>query len=355
MIGVGGVRAVRRVFAALRVRRVRRRGVAAACGLVVAVASVFALGELYLRVAPPGDLARYLPDGDRAGPFRSEPRYGVQYRSLDALAADNPGRLEPYRGLIGAPNPPPTWAFFGSSFAQAPGMLADTTRTFVPQRVTFNLGKNEPFPVRLAQAEFLLDNGLAPERIFLVIIPLDVAALLEHGLDQFRATDAGALVYAPRLPAVGAGLVRISRLALKGWTRTTLHLNRPFVAAGTLHERVDPDVRADVRAVFGHLAAGALRHNVPVTVVLLPDYEQVCRGAKRAVQEALAEDARAVGFDVCDTCEAFRAWPEKAALFVPDKHFSEIGNRLLLATVLEHLKATEPRAADLPDPARVRP
>ena len=66
--------------------------------------------------------------------------------------ADNPVRLRclPWV-LLNDPNPPPTWAFFGSSFVPgAPAMLADTTREFVPQRFTFNLGKNEPFPVRLA-------------------------------------------------------------------------------------------------------------------------------------------------------------------------------------------------------------
>jgi hypothetical protein len=234
-------------------------------------------------------------------------------------------------------------------------MLGDTTRALVPQRITFNLGKNEPVPVRFAQAEFLLDNGLKPERVFVVVIPLDVAVFVEYGLDQLGTTPGGAIVYEPRPPAVGAGLVRHSRLALKGWTRTNLHLNRPFYPPRALHDRVDPVVRADVRALFGHLAAAAGRHGVPVTMVPLPDYEQVMRGAGRAVQEALAEDARAVGFDVCDPCDAFRAWPDRAALFVPDKHFSPTGNRLLLATILEHLKATDPRAADLPDPARVRP
>jgi hypothetical protein len=352
MIGVGQTRLARRALA--RLRSVRRLG-PSALGLVVVVAAVFALGEIYLRVAPPEDLARYLPDGDRTGPFRPDPRYGVQYRSLAALADDNPVRFETYRTLLSAPNPPPMWAFFGSSFAQAPGMLAETARDLVPQRVAFYLGKNELFPVRLAQAEFLLDNGLKPERIFLVVIPLDVCTFAEYGLDQFRATDGGAVAFAPRVPAIGAGLVRTSRLALKGWMRTTLHLNRPFFPGSALHERVDPAVRADVRTLFVHFAAGTARHRVPVTVVLLPDYEQVCRSAGRAVQDVLAEDARAVGFDVCDACAPFRAAPDKPALFVPDKHFSATGNRLLLATILEHLKATDPRAADLPDPARVRP
>jgi hypothetical protein len=329
--------------------RLSRTALAVACGLACALAAVFAAGELYLRVAPPADLAPYLPDSDRTGPFRPDPKYGVQYRSLEALAADNPGRFGPYRPLLSNPHAP-TWAFFGSSFAQAPGMLADTARQFVPQRLVFNLGKNEPLPVRLAQAEFLLDSGLKPERIFLVMIPLDVSIFAQHGIDQYRATPGGALAYEPRLPAVGGGLVRRSRLALKGWTRTTLHQNRPFFPASALHNRVDDAIRADVRTLFGHFAGAGARHRVPVTAVLLPDYEQVTRGAAFAVQDALAEDARAVGFGVCDARATFLAWPDKPGLFIPDKHFSDAGNRLLLAEILAHLKAT-----DLPDPAAVRP
>jgi hypothetical protein len=334
----------------LRARpRAARRRLAFAGGLLSAAAVVFAAGELYLRAAPPGDLAQYLHQGERAGPFRPDARFGVQYCSLDALAADNPpGRLDQYRVLFDNPDAPPTWAFFGSSFAQAPGMLADTTRELVPQRVTFNLGKNEPLAVRLAQAAFLLESGLKLQRIFLVIIPLDVHLFAQHALDQYRATPSGALAYAPRLPPVGGGLVRHSRLGLKGWTRTTLHQNRPFFPASALYTRVDPAVRADVQVVFGHLAEVTARHRVPVTVVLLPSYEQVLRGAEFAVQDALAEDSRAVGFDVCDVREQFLAWPDKPGLFIPDKHFSATGNRLLLAAIIEHLKATDPHAADLP-------
>ncbi|MCI0702372.1 MAG: hypothetical protein L0241_14915 [Planctomycetia bacterium] len=340
----------------LRARlRACRWWLALSSGLVLAVVLVLAVGELYLRAAPPSDLAPYLPESDQSGPFRADANFGVQYRSLEALAADNPGRLDPYLPLFNNPNAPPMWAFFGSSFAQAPGMLADTSRKLIPNRMTFNLGKNEPFAVRLAQAAFLLERGLKPERLFLVCIPLDVHHFALHGLDQYRATERGSLVYAPRLPPVGGGLVRSSRLALKGWTRTTLHLNRPFFVASALYSRVDPVVRADVQTVFGHLAESTAKHRVPVTVVLVPSYEQVCRDAGFAVQDALALDARAIGFDVCDSREAFHTYPDKAKLFIPDKHFSAFGNRLLLATILEHLKTIDPRAVDLPNPAEVRP
>jgi hypothetical protein len=332
--------------------RLSRRGLSVACWAFVAAVGVFAAGEAYLRVSPPSDLAPYLPDSDRTGPFRDDPRYGVQYRSLELLAADNPGRFDQYRPLFNNPSPPRTWAFFGSSVVHGPAMLADTSRQFVPQRLTFNLPKPEPFPVRLAQAEFLLDSGLKPERIFLVIIPLDIS-FPKHALDQYRATAGGALAYTPRLPPVGRNLVWHSRLALKGWTQTKLHQNQPYSSA--FYDSVDDSIRADVRTIFGHLGEAAARHGVPVTVVLVPNDAQICRPLGRALQDVLAEESRAVGFDVCDVCEAFRAWPNKPELFIPDKHFSDVGNRLLLSEIIAHMKRTDPRSADLPNPAEVRP
>lgn len=334
--------------------RLSRRTLATLCGLVVAAAAVFAVGEVYLRVAPPGDLAPYLAESDRTGPFRDDLKYGVQYRSLESLAADNP-RLNPYLPLLNNPHAPPTWAYFGNSFTQAPGMLADTSRQFVPQRMIFNLGKNEPLPVRLAQAEFLLDSGLKPERIFLVVTPLDVYFFAEHGLDQYHVTSGGALAYTPRLPPVGSKAVQHSRLALKGWTRTKLHLNQPFFHSSAICNRVESVMRADIRTLFTHFAETTAKYRVPVTLVLLPNYEQVCRSGKFVVQDVLTEDARAVGFDVCDVREPFCSWPDKPGLFIPDKHFSATGNRLLLAEILAHLKQIDPKAADLPNPAVVHP
>ncbi len=187
-------------------------------------------------------------------------------------------------------------------------MLADTARQFVPQRFVFNLGKNEPFPVRFAQAEFLLDSGLKPERIFVVIIPLDVL-FARHALDQYGATRGGALVYAPRLPPVGGGLVQNSRLALKAWTRTRLHQNLTIPVST---DRVHPAVRADLQTVFGHFAEATKRHGVPVTVVLLPDYQQVFGTSEMGLQATIPEDARAASGSTCATsARRSCAWPNK--------------------------------------------
>ncbi|WP_439630508.1 hypothetical protein [Gemmata sp.] len=351
----GGLTRIRVGSGTARVARVRRAG-AFACGLLLATGLLLGAGEAYLRVTPPSDTAEHLGVlSPKTGPFEPHPIYGAQYRSLEALDADNPGKLSQYRPLLNCPRPPKVWAFFGSSFAQAPGMLADTTRRFVPTRFTFNLGKNEIVPVRLAQAEFLLDAGLPVEHLFVVVIPLDGYFYAMHGLDQIRVTPGGGISYDPRFPETGGWLVRTSRLVRQGWTQTGLHANRPFYRVRQLNTRYDGAVLADFVRVYEEFAKTAARHRVPVTVVLLPNHEQVTQGAGFAFQDAVAPRLRELGYDVCDVRGAFLAFPNKPALFIPDKHFSDVGNRLLLATLLSHLKATDPASADLPDPNAVRP
>ena len=86
----------------------------------------------------------------------------------------------------------PVWAFFGNSFVQASGMLADTARGRVTDKCVFNLQRNEHLCVRLAQVRVLLEHGWQPERIFLVLMPLDVAPLGSDNLDSLYVTAKGA-------------------------------------------------------------------------------------------------------------------------------------------------------------------
>lgn len=312
----------------------------ACAGFALALAVLCAAGEAYLRIAPPANLQDYVTDSDRSGPFAPDARYGVRYRSPATLEEDCPHYAQ-IRKFAELPNPPPCWAFFGNSFVQMPGALADTARTQQSKFLVVNLPRaTTPVPVRFAQAEMLLETGLKPARAFFVFIPLDAHTFEQHALDQVRATPGGALVHAPRLPTVGGALVRNSRLALAGWTRTGWHHSRPFAKAGALYDRVDDSVREDFRALFAAFAETAKRSRVPVSVVLLPSYEQVTRNAGFAVQDALAEEARAVGWGVCDVRAAFRAHPNGPALFLPDKHFSATGNELLLREVMKHVGET---------------
>ncbi len=133
--------------------------------------------------------------------------------------------------------------------------------------------------------------------------------------------------------------------------------NRPFFpAVAAARARVDPAIRADMQSDLCALreinrASRRTGYRRPLAELRASHAQHELAG----IQDALGEDARAVGFDVCDVCAAFRAWPNKVALYIPDKHYSDVGNRLLLSEILSHLKQIDPHAADLPNPAEVRP
>src|SRR5262245_23523646 len=119
-----------------------RRLAASAAGAALAAGLLLGAGEAFLRAFPPADFRPYLgDDSGLAGPFRADERYGVQYRSWQAFEQAHPGR--PTR--IESPR---CWAMFGNSFVHMQGMLADTTREALPSRPVYNLGRNEPLPVR---------------------------------------------------------------------------------------------------------------------------------------------------------------------------------------------------------------
>ena len=193
-----------------------------AAGFAVAVIALIAIGEASMRMAPPRAVRPYLADDTTPGPFRSDPVYGVQYKSWQSFHDDYWEELIPHEKLFTSTDPPPTWAMFGSSFVHATGMLADTTRKYVPNRHVFNLGRNEFVYVRAAQIDLLLEHGLRPERILFELMPLDISVLARHTFEMVHAGKGGALAYQPRMPPFGAAVVRDSRLALAGWVRADM-------------------------------------------------------------------------------------------------------------------------------------
>ena len=308
-------------------------------GGFLAAAFLLVVGEVGLRIAPPRTIQPYLPDDNRPGPFRSDPYYGVQYESWEAFRRDYADGLKPHEFLFDTPDPPKTWAMFGNSFVHAPGMLADTARRYVPNRHIFNLGRNEFMYVRAAQIDLLLQHGLRPERIVFAMQPLDAAVFARQTVEMVHAGPNGAQAFDPRLPAVGGGLIRHSRLALAGWVRADLQHAIPHFKPAELNGRVHPLIRTELHALLTRLRTVTARYDVPVTVLLIPNYEQIDRGAEFAFQDEAARLAAASGLDVCDARRPFRTYPDKRALFVPDKHFSTTGNRLLLAELVNHLHA----------------
>ena len=310
-----------------------------AAGFAIATL-LLVVGEAGLRIAPPRTIQPYLPDDRRPGPFRSDPYYGVQYESWEAFRADYADGLKPHKSLFDNPNPPKTWAMFGSSFVHARGMLADSTRQYVPNRHVFNLGRNEFLYVRVAQIDMLLAHGLRPERIVFAMQPLDAAVFANQTVEMVHAGPGGAQAVDPRLPAVGGGLIRHSRLALAGWVRADLQHAVPYYRPADLTHRVHPIIRTELQALLTRLRSVTARYGVPVTVLLIPNYEQISRDAEFAFQKRAAQIATAAGLDVCDVRSRFRNHPDKPALFVPDKHFSALGNRILLKELVDHLHAS---------------
>jgi hypothetical protein len=321
--------------------RSKRRWVRAgltACGALAAVVLLGGFGEAYLRFFPPRDSHIYLGEASPLhGPFVPDADIGVAYRSWQAFRDDNPC-LETDLLSDRTADSRPVWAFFGNSFVQAPGMLADTARARVPERHVLNVGRNEHLCVRLAQVRLLLDQGLKPERVFVAFMPLDASALGKDPLASLHVTARGALTYQTRLPdGPLSPFVECCALARTAWFRTGRHHTHPDFRAGQLNQGVNDDLRTDLDHLFGWLARTAVEHHVPVTVLLIPNHEQITRGAAFAFQDELASLLRRHDIDVCDPRDAFLSCPDKPALFIPDKHFSDAGNRILLDELLRHL------------------
>ena len=308
-------------------------------GFLLAMATILALAEVFLRIFPPRDLQPYL--GERSplsGIYKPDRAFGVTYQSFDAFAADNAKALRPWLPLDGPPERRAIWAMFGSSFVHMRGMLADTARQSVTDRAIFNLGKNEPVPVRMAQIQLLLERGLKPERLFFQIMPLDFAGLAEQPLASYHVTARGALTYRPKVPDGSWGRwILNSRLALTAWCRTGLQKGDAFASRGRLTAAVDDGLMRDARHLFGALARVMKQHDVPATVILIPNYEQIWQTAPCGFQDALTPMLRELGFDIFDPRDAFTCQPDRAGLFIPDKHLSPEGNRVLLAELLSHV------------------
>lgn len=322
--------------------RLRRLG-AFAGGVAVVSLTLLAASEFFLRRFPPRDFRPYLgDDSGLTGPFRADNRFGVQYRSWEEFEENYQGRIDDLRDVSRSPR---CWAMFGSSFVHMVGALADITRASLPGRPVFNLGRNElPF-IRAAQIQLLLDHGMKPERIFFVLIPGDASPLTTHSLSQIHVTSQGGIAYTPHVPDGSSGaILSRCRLGMLAWVRTGRHQAVPMFPHRYCAKGVPPGVLADLRQILMGLGEVSRRHAVPITVVLLPDHQQILRGVKFGLQDQVSPICREAGLDACDVRQPFLEAEDKKNLFIPDKHYSERGNRLLLTALLAHLSDdTSPR------------
>ncbi len=314
-----------------------------AAGFALAAGLLLSLAEGYARFFPPVDLYPYLGDASpAAGIYKADPDFRVTYRSWNEFHDDNAARLKLYLPFSKFAPGPRLWAMFGNSFVQAPGMLADHARVLVPDHCVFNLARNENLLLRLAQIKLLLEAGMQPERIFIELMPVDLAVLGEEPLTMVHVNSKGALVYEPHLPGGPLGpVVRHSRLTFTAWTRTGRHKGNREFDRRTLYQGLHPRLRADVAELFANLAQIVQSHNVPVTILLIPSFDQVVGNASFGFQDELATLFRTQGYDVVDPRTSFRRHENPASLYIPDKHLSNAGNILLTSQILEHLHSLQ--------------
>jgi hypothetical protein len=304
-------------------------------GLILGFSSLIIAGEFYSRKWPPQDVLRYFGESSPlTGPYRPDPVLGADYVSLDALQAQYTERLAqlgPFQ------SPRRTWAWFGNSFVQANGMLGDMAAAALPDVRMFYLRRNEPLNLRVAQARMLLQAGLRPERIFFVMLPIDVIENALRPLSSIIVTSKGAITYDIGNPPFPLDeLIAHSLLARVAWVRkggADRAMRRPDVTG-----YVSPLLASQLAAMLGVLSNSAGSYDVPITLVLLPNREQVFGTARGfALQDLLTKIATSKNMDVFDARRLFDGRTNKTELFIPDWHFSSLANKDVLDALLAHL------------------
>lgn len=314
-------------------------------GLLLGLAAPVAIGEAYLRVQPPSDIHLYLGEqSPLRGPFRPDPVLGAAYASYDTFHESYAKRLDELGPLQSTQ---PTWLFFGSSFVQAPGMLGDTMRALRPAERIFYLQRNEPPHVRIAQLRLLLEQGLRPRRVFFVLLPLDISVYGTTPLSMINATSKGAAIERVRLPeAPLRAVVERSRLALAAWVRSGRHRANPSFRPTHVRSGLSAQHAGDWRRLLDEIGNLSRRFETPVTLVLVPDRDQVFEGRAQEPQQTMAQIGRLAGLDVLDVKEPFLSATDKRSLYLPDWHYTPRGNAILAAAIIEHIQKLEAAPAD---------
>jgi hypothetical protein len=120
--------------------------------------------------------------------------------------------------------------------------------------------------------------------------------------------------------------------------RSGRHVGQPSFHAGDVTEFLSPSLTHDLGAFVGLLGNLSKKYAVPVTVLLLPNREQIFGKAHFAFQDGIMSMCRREGIDCFDARDIFTGADDKPSLFLPDWHFTPRGNRMLLAGLLAHLE-----------------
>ena len=196
-------------------------------------------------------------------------------------------------------------------------------KTPCPTWGMFYLQRNADLVRHVAQIRLLLDSGLKPERIILVLLPIDTTPLGKQPLHTMVVNSRGAITYRLRPPTPPFdALIRSSRLAMLAWVRGGLHVGNPKFQSKHVTDSVVPPLQEDLATMFHVLGATSRQHHVPVTTLLLPNREQIFGKAGYALQDFVREQCRVEGMDCFDARDLFVDEPDKLSLFLPDWHFT---------------------------------
>jgi hypothetical protein len=282
-------------------------------------------------------------DSPLAGPYTASELWGVAYQSLDALRAKYDKPFREFGTFSSIHDKRPIWMFVGNSFVQAPGMLGDTASALLPDHRIFFLRQNEHLLPRLSVVQTLLESGLKPHRIFVVLVPVDIATIGPQPIATVTANGSGALVYRPRLPPFefASKMINHSRVAFCAWVRTGQAKGNPDFNPKELYEYIPQRTLSDIELLFGNLAMLQRAHGVPIDIVLVPTWEQVVGNKNWSFQNRLAQTATRANLNVIDPRNDFLSLSkrDRPSLYVPDKHLSASGNRRLLDAIVKHVNS----------------
>ena len=221
-------------------------------------------------------------------------------------------------------------------------MLGDTAQAAMPEVRMFYLQRNERPGLRVAQMRLLLDHGLRPQRIIFVLLPVDAVSLCKQPLQSIHVNSHGAITTRLRMPAQPFDvLLRHSQLATLAWIRSGRHVWNPGFRMSQISDTLPQPLPDDLKQLVSAIGGLSRKHSVPVTVLLIPNREQIIGKAKFALQDSVIAMCRGQGLDWFDGRDVFAGVAEKQTLFLPDWHFTPGGNELLLSALLEHFKETK--------------
>ena len=358
-----------------------RRVLVWSAGFLVGFALVAAGAETYLRLLPPRFIQKYLGEASTArGRLAPDEALSYKFRSLEDLIVDSGGRGNQLFGFLWAKRfrqalpkgciprldlpgwnvladvdaladrlldcGRGSWVILGNSFAaDIPGNFTRITKENFPDRRIINLGQaGDEWVWHLAQIKVLQEEGFGASRCIVTVLPVDFLDLGRYQITQRLINSRGALTYIPRMPSGPlARLVGHTRLGLATWVRTGRELTVPGFGIENVYEEEVPHpetLKADVERIMRELKRLGDVHDMRITFVFIPSRRQILHGAKFSPQDLVTRWANEFGMGVVDPREAFQEHPDRRKLYLPDRHLTDEGNRLVARALRDHLIGT---------------